>query len=294
MNISGPDWPALRAALARVAAGVAVLSARAPDGREVTVTASCFHALSADPPLVLWTLPRSAACAPVFLAATHWTVHELAHGQAGAAVHAVVRFLCRSVNCHDGGDHLIMVGEVIGVEHCAAPPLPCHDSAYAIAGHADARPGAPSESPTAESFSFLLGSAFFYMYGQMRDACGKLGFNNIEVFVLMALGERGWRSRREIETLLSNSAQPTDLEVLDDLEARALLISREADGGAYADTEFALMPAGQAAYAQCNAVGQRIQQDVEHLLGASGSMALRALLRGFVERTGTSSGASWL
>ena len=49
-----------RTALGRFATGVAVVTARAADGRRAGLTVNSFASLSLEPPLVLWCLAREA------------------------------------------------------------------------------------------------------------------------------------------------------------------------------------------------------------------------------------------
>ncbi|HWT28363.1 MAG TPA: flavin reductase family protein [Methylophilaceae bacterium] len=314
------DTSALRLALGRFATGLTVATATGPDGRLAGITVNSFNAVSLDPPLVLWSLARHAGSAPVFEAASHWAVHVLAHDQSDLAAHfarsnpdkfaglayrrsddgtpllsgCAARFLCRAVHRYDGGDHIIMVGRVLQFEQSTTPALVYHDSAYAIATSTAEHEAAEPESPAAGSLGFLLGSAFFYMYGRLRDAGGKLGFTNSELFVLMALGERGWRSRGEINALLAYGGHPTNLQVLDDLEGSGRCTSRPGISGATDDAQFALTPAGEVVVAELTRASLAVMADMDDILGMSGSIALRSLLRRFVKDTESSRTVNWL
>ena len=60
------DPRAFRAALGQFTTGVTVITALAPDGAFVGITANSFNALSLDPPLVLWSLRESSPSVQVF------------------------------------------------------------------------------------------------------------------------------------------------------------------------------------------------------------------------------------
>lgn len=66
-----------RDALGRFATGVAVVTAVAPDGAKVGLTISSFNSASLTPPLVLWSLMKTATSMPVFQAVTHYAVNVL-------------------------------------------------------------------------------------------------------------------------------------------------------------------------------------------------------------------------
>ena len=107
-----------------------------PDG-PVGITANSFSSVSLDPPLVLWAPGKSSRRFVYFEAAEHYAVHVLAADQLelcttfsknafalGAMTHVVnefgvpliqnclARFECRRIACHEGGDHVIVLGEV--------------------------------------------------------------------------------------------------------------------------------------------------------------------------------------
>ena len=148
----------LRKALGGFVTGITVVTSRAPDGRTAGVTVNSFCSVSLDPPLVLWCLSRTAPSYSVFLDAGYFAIHVLAEDQAhlsarfsgqsklggrsrdkfaglplsaglgGAPILAdvVARYECRLERRYDGGDHLIMVGEVERYRHTERPPLLFH------------------------------------------------------------------------------------------------------------------------------------------------------------------------
>ena len=136
------DQRALRDALGQFPTGVTVVTA-APEGYvPFGVTANSFASVSLDPPLVLWSLQKSSDTFDAFAAAKHFAVNILSdeqqdvsnqyakknshdldaeHYQLGATSgmpllhHAIVSFECEVDVCHDGGDHIIMVGKVLAI-----------------------------------------------------------------------------------------------------------------------------------------------------------------------------------
>jgi len=153
------DRRELRRALGQFATGVTVVTARADDGRRIGVTANSFTSLSLDPPLVLWCLAKGAPSLPEFLESGHFAVNVLAADQhhlsrqfstpapdkfAGVPVSegpggvplldgVLARFTCRHVRNHDGGDHVIFIGEVERFEEFDGEPLVFHSGFYRVA-----------------------------------------------------------------------------------------------------------------------------------------------------------------
>ena len=154
------DHRGLRDALGRFATGVTVIATRTPAGRTEGMTANSFSAVSLDPPLVLWSIRRSAPSLAAFLEAATFAVSVLAEGQAelshrfatpsadkfaGVPVveglggcpliaGAVATFECRLRATCDGGDHLVLIGEVLRAAYDEAPsPLVFFAGRYARA-----------------------------------------------------------------------------------------------------------------------------------------------------------------
>ena len=139
----------LRQAFGKFATGVTIVTAAGAQGRAVGVTANSFSSLSLDPPLLLWSIARSSSNYAVFRRAGHFAVHILDYAQLalsrrfsargvnrfeGVPVESGpggcpllcdyhVRFECSVSERHEGGDHLIMVGRILNVEHRPGSPL---------------------------------------------------------------------------------------------------------------------------------------------------------------------------
>ena len=157
MSSPSPDSRSFRDALGAFATGVTVVTTRDGDGNPVGVTASSFNSVSMDPPLVLWSLAKNSNSREAFCSSGHFAIHVLAEsqqeianrfassgtdkfagvdwseGQLGSPIlapHAGL-FECRARHEYDGGDHLILVGEVVCFEVCSEPPLLFHRGRYA-------------------------------------------------------------------------------------------------------------------------------------------------------------------
>jgi flavin reductase (DIM6/NTAB) family NADH-FMN oxidoreductase RutF len=146
-----------RSALGMFATGVTVITARSVHGTPVGLTANSFNSVSLTPPLVLWSLARSAGSMPAFERGSHYAVNILAADQRGLAerfasksldrfadldfrdgaggapvIHgAAAVFECFNRSRYEEGDHVIFVGEV---ERCSwradAQPLIFHGGRY--------------------------------------------------------------------------------------------------------------------------------------------------------------------
>ena len=135
MNLEARE---LRDALGRFATGVCLITVVTESGQAIALTANSFSSVSLDPPLVLWSLQNSSDVYDIYASAREFAINVLAleqqdlsnlyarkgehlldpahyrPGGNGAPVilDALVTFECGQHATHEGGDHLIIVGEV--------------------------------------------------------------------------------------------------------------------------------------------------------------------------------------
>lgn len=144
----------LRDALGSFATGVTVVTAPSDTGG-IGMTANSFSSISLTPPLVLWSPSKTSLRYPFFRDAGHFAIHVMRADQKDLALefsrrgdafdlapmqlnpHGVpliqsclARFECRQATLHDGGDHVIVVGEVQRVTLAEGAPLIFAQSRY--------------------------------------------------------------------------------------------------------------------------------------------------------------------
>lgn len=136
------DPVSFRQAMASFASGVTVVTTQDADGKMVGFTASAFSSLSLDPPLVLVCPARTSATYPHLVGRGSFAIHILAAGQQDVAMAFASKGMdkvaaldwtrsdlgnpilpgagavieCTLWNEYDGGDHVIIVGEVRRIE----------------------------------------------------------------------------------------------------------------------------------------------------------------------------------
>lgn len=148
-----------RRALGQFPTGVTVITAIDDQNRPVGVTASSFNSVSQNPPLILWSVDKNALSAEVFSQAEHFAVNILGKHQIDIANNfarsskdkfanipysngkndcPILEDLaacleCRTWSIYEGGDHLIIVGEVMHYRYRDyVVPLIFAQSSYAI------------------------------------------------------------------------------------------------------------------------------------------------------------------
>ncbi|WP_461536473.1 p-hydroxyphenylacetate 3-hydroxylase reductase component [Spongorhabdus nitratireducens] len=152
------DSTAFRRALGNFATGITVITATAPNGDKVGVTANSFNSVSLDPPLILWSIDKRSGSYPVFKEATHFAVNILAADQMHLSNHFArpsedkfagidyetgfgkapllpdcsAVFQCENHEIIEGGDHWIMIGKVVAFEDVGRSPLLYHQGSYSV------------------------------------------------------------------------------------------------------------------------------------------------------------------
>lgn len=128
-----------RNALGCFATGVTIVTAASDDGDPIGMTVSSFNSVSLDPPLVLFSIARSARSLSVLEQASGYAVNVLATqqmdlsnrfarageekwegvdyrvgwGNAPLLEGALATFECEPYSVTDGGDHLVFMGRVV-------------------------------------------------------------------------------------------------------------------------------------------------------------------------------------
>ena len=119
---------------------VTVVTALAPDGRTVGLTANSFSSVSLNPSLVLWSLVMHSQSLMAFQDARHFartlddkfTGIDWSAGLGGAPLldGAVAQFQCRNAFRYYGGDHVIFLGAVEAYWHGPGEPLLCSRGSF--------------------------------------------------------------------------------------------------------------------------------------------------------------------
>jgi flavin reductase (DIM6/NTAB) family NADH-FMN oxidoreductase RutF len=148
---TGFDSRAFRQALGAFPTGVAVVTASREAGHAMGITVNSFTSVSLDPPLILVSIARTSRNFDLFNAVDHFAVnllreeqrhvssafasptadrfgvvkHRPGHGNAPLIDAHLVAFECETYARYDGGDHVLLLGKVLGLNHDPTlPPKP--------------------------------------------------------------------------------------------------------------------------------------------------------------------------
>lgn len=305
-----------RAALGNFATGVTIVTTVDGDNEPVGVTASSFNSVSLDPPLVLWSLAKSAKSREAFCSSGHFAIHILTAGQeelsnrfaqsgtdkfAGSqwstgtlgspvlAEHAAV-FECSTRHQYEGGDHIILVGEVHSFDAREEAPLLFHGGRYA-----ERRPRPHGEQAEAvdmehgrftDDFLFyLIARAYFQTSLPAREKLAQQGLTQEEYLALAMLSMNAPAKAEKIAEQLAHTGFVPSAEQLDTLAQREILIH----GG----SGYELSEKGEKHLIETLAIGKAFESDLaEHF--TSGEIAeTKRVLRRIIELTGGDVPIGW-
>lgn len=296
------DFRALRDALGAFATGVTVITARGSDQRDVGVTANSFNSVSLDPPLVLWSLNRSSRSLEAFISTGYFAVHVLAANQKDLSMRfasrdadrfaglqfkrgcggapllpdCAARFQCRLASVHDGGDHVILVGEVLEFEDSDRTPLIFHRGRYLeVPEVADAASAA--EGIGDAELTYLVSSAHHKLYRDVRREFIRRQLSEACYYALRVLGARGRERFEVVAQWVMRTGRELTREEMEELHSRSL-VQRDDEG------LYALTALGRRTMAELAAIRFSAEQAILSGFHARDIALLKGLLRGLLEK----------
>lgn len=145
-----------RQALGRFATGVCLVTVDDPELGPLATTVNSFSSVSLEPPLVLWSIQNSSDHLAVYTECQHFGISVMSADQGAVSgqyaqrgghsaqaehfttgpqgeprlIGALAHFSCATYAVHPGGDHQIIVGEVMQFESMDADPLIFYSGGY--------------------------------------------------------------------------------------------------------------------------------------------------------------------
>ncbi|RJG03482.1 flavin reductase [Noviherbaspirillum sedimenti] len=297
------DEKAFRNALGTFATGVTIVTTRGPDGEDVGLTANSFNSVSLDPPLVLWSLAKTSKSIEAFTQATHFAVHILAADQeplsnqfakrgidkfAGVALErgeggiplikgCGARFQCRAAYQYEGGDHVILVGEVSAFEHDQRDPLLFYKGRYALATQRGEENGAPDSAAICDDdLSHLLQRAYFYLLTPVRQQRERHGISLHEHYLMSVLMASGGKTVDQINDIIGYTGVISTPEIAEALVARSLVQKLP---GAVGMPRLWLTPMGQRMMIEVIAAAKAMEADALLDFGEDEKRLLKRLVQ---------------
>ncbi|MCL1037925.1 flavin reductase family protein [Shewanella submarina] len=310
MSATKPDPKALRNALGTFTTGVTIITTRAPDGTPVGLTANSFNSVSLEPPLVLWSLAKTAMSLPVFTEAEHWNVHVLSMDQqdlsnrfaskgedkfkdlaldqgvtnAPLIGQCSARFQCKTAFVHDGGDHIIFIGEVLDFDHSALPPLVFQSGQYALTARKpwEGVQLSQREEPldcnyNEDLLGYLLGRAHFQMMQGMQKELARFDLSPAHFFAVSVLAIQGGIDLTGLNAHIEYTGQSLDENQMAQLVHSGLVTC--------IGEKYALTDKGHQASLGQIAQAKAIEDDLVDEIGRGDVTALKLLLKRLIRQT---------
>ena len=236
------DGDKFRSALGHFATGVTVVTTLDQNGEPLGITANSFNSVSLNPPMVLWSIAKESGKRSAFENSDHFVVNVLAEDQVEVSRHfaksakdmfadiqwqpglnglpllpaCAARFQCRKVYQYDGGDHVIIVGNVDQFDGTGREALIFHRGRYAVADvHPDADPNAPGGFED-DFLMALLMRATYEFVEPFKERMSSLDLSQAEVRVLTFLNGHDGQGLNKLTygTMLSDSDVEAAVESL--------------------------------------------------------------------------------
>lgn len=305
------DNQAFRQALGSFTTGVTIITATAPDGTPIGLTANSFNSVSLDPPLVLWSLAKTSLSVDAFNEAKNWNVHVLSQHQqdlsntfaskgqdkfkginledgissAPLIPDCSARFQCRNTVTHDGGDHLIFIGEVLAFDQQALPPLVFQQGQYAMTArkpweevNLSSEPTAPQCSYNEDLLGYLLGRSHFQMLYRMRKVFDEQALEDSHFFALSVMSIQQKLTLEQLNTHLDYTGHSLSEEDIEFLKSQGLIQKLD-------DETYQLTTSGRETSIHHIAQAKAIEEEVIAELGAGDVMALKLMLKRLITKT---------
>ncbi|MDR3466112.1 MAG: flavin reductase [Xanthobacteraceae bacterium] len=245
------DPATLRRALGQFPTGVTIVTA-AHGAQRLGMTANSFSSVSLDPPLVQWSVAKSAPSHDAFVAADAFAIHFLGEGHRDLALRFGGRndekftgipheagitgaplltelapiFECRTWARYPGGDHTILVGEVARLVTRAHEPLLFHSGVLRGIGVALNRRAPVAGAGFVPNYlAYLLARASFVVSNEFHGRLKEWDLSVPEWRVLACLSDTDGLSVGELAAM-ALMKQPGLTKVLDRMVGDGLVERR--------------------------------------------------------------------
>lgn len=311
--MNGPD---LKEALNNLATA-AVITASTSSG-PVGLTINSFNPASLDSSLVLWTLKKSAESLNAFTDNTHFAIHIMAFDQAELARRfategvdnfvgvpfdtgienlplfsgCALRLQCRTTLTYDGGDHLIILGEVLDYDASNKPALifnrrnfgKGYDIFLGLETVNDPAAQNPIEAPagfTRDFMPYLLGRTHFQVNGPINAEIENAGMDEDAYFILLLLSIVDGRTIENLLSCLEHTNHIPTYEKLTQMHEKGLVKIQNFEGIDY----IYVTGKGDAQTKKLLTLSVQIEERITENLGPGEVRYLKHLLKKVIHET---------
>lgn len=309
------DSDSFRRALGSFTTGVTVVTTwDQAHSVDVGLTANSFNSVSLDPPLVLWSLAKSARSLDAFVESDYFSIHVLAVDQeelsgrfasrgtdkfSGLKLERgpgniplldryAARFVCRKAFQYEGGDHEIFVGEVVAFDHTGAAPLVFHGGQYGLVLQKAPQVTPERKREQVSNFGqdflgYLLGRAYQQLFVPIRMELSRRNLTVTDYYVLNLVARFDKLSLSELNRMLASADYQTTTGQLRELQSRGFLaledLEGESQGGDEEDSRIHLTDPGRQLLIELVSIAKAVESDAVNDLEFEERQTLKLLLR---------------
>ena len=307
------DPQEFRSALSTFTTGVTIITTRAENGDPVGVTANSFNSVSLNPPMVLWSLDKSAMSLSAFTNNKHWNVHILSKDQEALSgrfasrgedkfkgldldtginnipllSNCTARFNCRTAFIYEGGDHMIFVGEVLGFDKTDLPPLAFQSGLYALAARKPREGVLRRAAPTRECrytedlLGYLAGRAHFQLVAALQSVLKTQQLDEQQFFILSVLSIQDNLTIEEINQFVEYTGGTVTTDDMANLEEQQHVVLVQKNG----ESRYVLTAHGRDASLKQIAVAKAVEEQIAKQIGHGDVEALKILFKRVIKAT---------
>ena len=308
------DSMQFRNALGAFTTGVTIVTTRGTDGNDYGLTANSFNSVSLDPPMVLWSLSKTSSNMKGFASAEYFAVHILAadqeatsnrfakssadkfagvpmergHGEIPLLDGCSARFECRMRHQYEGGDHVIVVGEVINFDNFNRPPLAFHGGSYGVLLK---KAGITAGGELSNDWlGFMLGRAYYQLLLPIRKNLQSIGLRDIDYSILSVLSTGDGRTVADLARIIAFVGHELTANDPQRLAARGLVMLDPTKG---TDLVVRFTDAGRQYAIDLLACAKAAESAAERDLDYREAQVLKLLLKRVIETSAADLPDSW-
>jgi len=291
------DTGEFRKALGAFTTGVTIVTTHFEKMGDVGLTANSFNSVSLDPPMVLWSLAKTAGSLQAFKNTEYFAVHILSEDQQELSNRFAQRgvdkfsnidiqrgpenipliegcaaqFTCKTAYQYEGGDHLIFVGEVVNFRRRDRSPLLFHDGEYGQINKPENTNDSNNELKAPDdALGMLLRRSYQKLIEPLLGELEKKSLSIGQHYFLALVSRSSNRTFDELQSIVSTSSGRIPLEEYKSLMNKGLIEE--------SDNRIHLTEQGMKIRVEIASIYQSIESDILKNFGYDKTQSLKILL----------------
>jgi len=215
---------------------------------------------------------------------------ERGHGEVPLLDGCSARFECRMRHQYEGGDHVIVVGEVINFDNFNRPPLAFHGGNYGLLLKKPGKGDVTESNPGNDWLGFMLARAYYQLLQPVRESLQSKGLRDIDYSILAVLSMGDGRTIAELAGIIAFAGQELTVDDAQRLAARGLVTL---DPAKDRDVLVRFTDAGRECAIELLARAKAAESAAERDLDYREAQVLKLLLKRVIETSAAGLPDSW-